>query len=92
MCSMGLVHSRLARVVYSQADKQHGALGGKMRLHAQRSLNHHYLVYHMPAKQQQQKEQEQPQPQHLQQVSTGGGGAHSRQHCAVPELQACDLN
>lgn len=52
MCSMAMVHSRLARVVYCQADKQYGALGGKLRLHAQRSLNHHYLVYQMPLKQQ----------------------------------------
>lgn len=50
MCSMALVHSRLLRVVYCQQDPQHGALGGRLRLHAQRSLNHHYLVYHMPAK------------------------------------------
>jgi tRNA-specific adenosine deaminase 3 len=50
MCSMAMVHSRLARVVYCAADTQHGALGGKLRLHAQRSLNHHYLVYHMPQK------------------------------------------
>jgi tRNA(Arg) A34 adenosine deaminase TadA len=56
MCSMAMVHSRLARVVYSRADAQHGALGGKLRLHAQRSLNHHYLVYHMPNKAEQQQQ------------------------------------
>jgi tRNA-specific adenosine deaminase 3 len=50
MCSMGMVHSRLARVVYCQPDPQHGALGGKLRLHAHRSLNHHYLVYQLPVK------------------------------------------
>jgi tRNA-specific adenosine deaminase 3 len=50
MCSMGMVHSRLARVVYGQPDPQHGALGGKLRLHAQRSLNHHYMVYQLPVK------------------------------------------
>eukprot|EP00877_Chromochloris_zofingiensis_P001960 jgi/Chrzof1/11765/Cz06g09050.t1 len=48
MCSMAMVHSRLARVIYSLPDHQHGALGGKYRLHAQKSLNHHYKVYHLP--------------------------------------------
>ena len=49
MCAMALAHSRLARVVYAVEDPRHGALGGAFRLHAQRSLNHHYLVYHMSA-------------------------------------------
>lgn len=53
MCAMALVHSRLARVVYCHKDSSRGALGGKYRLHAQRTLNHHYQVFHMPAKQQQ---------------------------------------
>ena len=48
MCAMGLVHSRISRVVYCWQDRQFGALGGKFRLHSQRSLNHHYSVYHMP--------------------------------------------
>jgi tRNA(Arg) A34 adenosine deaminase TadA len=48
MCGMALVHSRLARVVYCEADPHHGALGGAYRLQANRSLNHHYDVYHMP--------------------------------------------
>lgn len=59
MCSMALVHSRLARVVYCRGDAQHGALGGRLRLHAQRSLNHHYLVYHMPGKGEQLQEGQQ---------------------------------
>ena len=58
MCSMAMVHSRLARVVYCRADRQYGALGGKLRLHAQRSLNHHYLVYHMPTKGEQHQHQQ----------------------------------
>ncbi|KIZ03932.1 hypothetical protein MNEG_4032 [Monoraphidium neglectum] len=49
MCGMALVHSRLARVVYCEADGRHGALGGAFRLQANRSLNHHYDVFHMPA-------------------------------------------
>jgi tRNA-specific adenosine deaminase 3 len=51
MCAMALVHSRVARVVYCMSDTQHGALGGSYRLHSQRSLNHHYKVYHMPLQQ-----------------------------------------
>ncbi|KAF8064479.1 TAD3 [Scenedesmus sp. PABB004] len=48
MCAMALVHSRVARVVYCRRDAARGALGGASRLHAARSLNHHYRVYHMP--------------------------------------------
>eukprot|EP00775_Hariotina_reticulata_P004711 gene4711-4961_t len=50
MCAMALLHSRVARVVYCMADIRHGALGGRYRLHSQRSLNHHYKVHHMPLK------------------------------------------
>ena len=46
MCAMALVHSRLRRVIYALPDAKSGALGGAFRLHAQRSLNHHYHVYH----------------------------------------------
>jgi tRNA-specific adenosine deaminase 3 len=48
MCAMALVHSRLRRVVYSCPDLRWGALGGRFKLHGQRSLNHHYAVYHLP--------------------------------------------
>jgi tRNA-specific adenosine deaminase 3 len=48
MCGMALVHSRLARVVYCEADSERGALGGAFRLQANRSLNHHYDVFHLP--------------------------------------------
>ncbi len=44
---MALIHSRLGRIIYAVEDPAHGALGGSFRLHAQRSLNHHYLVYCM---------------------------------------------
>lgn len=47
MCAMALVHARLGRVVYALQDAAHGALGGRFRLHSQRSLNHHYLVYRL---------------------------------------------
>ena len=48
MCAMALVHSRLQRVVYCVPDPQRGALGSALKLHAQRSLNHHYAVWHLP--------------------------------------------
>lgn len=48
MCAMALVHSRLRRVVYCVPDAQHGALGGALKLHSQRSLNHHYAVWRLP--------------------------------------------
>lgn len=50
MCAMALVHSRLSRVIYCHSDLDHGALGGKTKLHAQRSLNHHYHVYQLSLK------------------------------------------
>lgn len=51
MCAMGLVHSRVSRVVFCTMDSDHGVLGGRYRLQAERTLNHHYQVYHMPLKQ-----------------------------------------
>ncbi len=42
MCAMALVHSRVRRVVYCHPDPAGGALGGALRLHGRRSLNHHY--------------------------------------------------
>ena len=48
MCAMALVHSRLRRVVFCVRDPAGGALGGALRLHGQRSLNHHFHVYHLP--------------------------------------------
>ncbi|KAG2501195.1 hypothetical protein HYH03_001009 [Edaphochlamys debaryana] len=50
MCAMGLVHSRVQRVIYCRPDAVHGALGGCRRLHACRSLNHNYEVYRMELK------------------------------------------
>jgi tRNA-specific adenosine deaminase 3 len=49
MCAMALVHSRARRVVFCAPDAARGALGGSgRRLHAERSLNHHYVVYRLP--------------------------------------------
>lgn len=48
MCAMALVHSRVRRVIYSVPDPDHGALGSALKLHGQKSLNHHYSVYHLP--------------------------------------------
>mmetsp|Transcript_3428 Transcript_3428/g.9145 ORF Transcript_3428/g.9145 Transcript_3428/m.9145 type:complete len:1012 (-) Transcript_3428:209-3244(-) len=47
MCAMALVHSRVARVVFCHPDKAGGALGGRLQLMGQRSLNHHYKVYRL---------------------------------------------
>eukprot|EP00965_Chrysotila_dentata_P200768 6180163-Pleurochrysis_carterae.AAC.1 len=40
---MALVHSRVRRLVYAVAAAD-GALGSRYRIHAQKGLNHHYLV------------------------------------------------
>lgn len=45
MCSMALLHSRIKRVFYLKPDQNCGALGGKYKLHAMRSLNHRFEVY-----------------------------------------------
>lgn len=57
MCAMALVHSRLRRIIYSKEDP-HGILSSgssphpsnheAVRLHAIKSLNHHFLVYRIP--------------------------------------------
>lgn len=52
MCAMGLVHSRLKRVVFAVCDNINGALSGPSgirRLHGVRSLNHHYSVFSFDA-------------------------------------------
>jgi tRNA-specific adenosine deaminase 3 len=46
MCAMALTHSRIRRVIYSQADSRSGALGSSVRLHGLRELNHRVSVYH----------------------------------------------
>jgi len=86
LCGMALVHSRLQRVVYCQQDLQQGVLGGKVRLHAH-SLNHRYLVYHMPAKQQQEQQQQQADGE----LPSAQGQQQLPQECRS-ELQLSELN
>jgi tRNA-specific adenosine deaminase 3 len=50
MCAMGMVHSRINRVIYCVRDMKLGVLGGSHKLHAHRTLNHHYEVYHLGKK------------------------------------------
>lgn len=46
MCCMALLHSRIARVVYSAASPATGgALESKFRIHSAKGLNHHFQVY-----------------------------------------------
>lgn len=47
MCAMALVHQRVRRVFYAFPNSRIGALGSAYRLHGERSLNHHYTVYHV---------------------------------------------
>lgn len=49
MCAMAATHARIRRMTYCIADKHQGALGGAFKLHGQRSLNHHYQVFQLPA-------------------------------------------
>ncbi|KND02002.1 uncharacterized protein SPPG_02508 [Spizellomyces punctatus DAOM BR117] len=44
MCSMALVHSRIARVFYA-IRQCHGGLGSAYKIHVHPSLNHHFKVY-----------------------------------------------
>ncbi|WIA19140.1 hypothetical protein OEZ85_003788 [Tetradesmus obliquus] len=74
MCAMALLHSRLARVVYCKQSHSHGALGGRYRLHEQKTLNHHYKVYHLPLRQQQEEGVAEQQQQQQQQGQAQGQG------------------
>lgn len=44
MCAMALVHSRVRRLIYALPAPEGGALGSRYRLHAEKSLNHHFCV------------------------------------------------
>lgn len=48
-CAMALVHARVRRVIFARGWAEGGALGGRLKLHGVRSLNHHYTVYSMAA-------------------------------------------
>ncbi|GAM21520.1 hypothetical protein SAMD00019534_046950 [Acytostelium subglobosum LB1] len=45
MCSMALVHSRIKRVVFGTPQPQAGGLGGTLKVHTQKSINHRFQVY-----------------------------------------------
>lgn len=45
MCSMALVHSRIARIIYGVDNKNAGGVGSRYILHSYPSINHHYKVY-----------------------------------------------
>jgi len=45
MCSMALLHSRIARVVYAHPKPTDGGLGSKFKIHCTPALNHHFAVY-----------------------------------------------
>lgn len=45
MCSMALVHSRIARIIYGMDNKNAGGVGSRYILHSYPSINHHYKVY-----------------------------------------------
>ena len=42
---MGLVHSRVRRVIYGIRDPERGCLGSVMMLHTLAPLNHNYRVF-----------------------------------------------
>lgn len=45
MCSMALLHSRVARVFYKDSYSSHGGLGSLFKIHRHTSLNHKFQVY-----------------------------------------------
>ncbi|KAL6070386.1 adenosine deaminase, tRNA-specific 3 [Balamuthia mandrillaris] len=45
MCSMAILHSRFARVIYACSNEERGGLGSKAKLHTHPSLNHKFEVY-----------------------------------------------
>lgn len=45
MCSMALLHSRIARVVYAVPNPTGGGLGSRLKVHCDKKLNHSFHVY-----------------------------------------------
>lgn len=45
MCSMALLHSRIACVIYAVPNEKSGGLGSRFSIHCEPALNHHFYVY-----------------------------------------------
>lgn len=45
MCSMALLHSRIACVIYALSNVQSGGLGSRFSVHCEPALNHHFYAY-----------------------------------------------
>lgn len=45
MCSMALLHSRIACVIYAIPNPSQGGLGSRFSIHCESRLNHHFHVY-----------------------------------------------
>lgn len=45
MCSMALLHSRIACVIYAVPNVQSGGLGSHFSVHCEPALNHHFYAY-----------------------------------------------
>jgi tRNA-specific adenosine deaminase 3 len=45
MCSMALLHSRIACVIYAIPNESQGGLGSRFSIHCETRLNHHFHVY-----------------------------------------------
>jgi tRNA-specific adenosine deaminase 3 len=45
--SMGIVHSRISRLIFRHVDEEHGALATHYHLHDMRALNHRFRVFQL---------------------------------------------
>lgn len=45
MCSMALLHSRIACVIYAVPNPERGGLGSRFSIHCEPALNHHFYTY-----------------------------------------------
>eukprot|EP01062_Namystynia_karyoxenos_P022779 TRINITY_DN18753_c0_g1_i1.p1 TRINITY_DN18753_c0_g1~~TRINITY_DN18753_c0_g1_i1.p1 ORF type:complete len:352 (+),score=83.27 TRINITY_DN18753_c0_g1_i1:128-1183(+) len=46
MCAMALVHSRIGRVAFLEPNTVFGGCGGRLSVHSESRLNHHFPAYH----------------------------------------------
>lgn len=44
-CSMAALHSRFRRIIYGTSNSEMGGIGGRYKIHVEKSLNHHFEVY-----------------------------------------------